>query len=141
MFEASGSERTAAAPDAVWAVLADPSRWPEWNERFELVEAEGDLAPGSTVQVKQRRGGRMRFEITALESERRLAYEARFPGARYGHEHSVAPEPGSGSEIVHRVYVDGPLAGLWSLMLSRRRIRETAASFGIEPLISGRRPK
>lgn len=103
---------------------ADPARWPEWNSQLADGELEGSLAVGEKVRVKYRRGGKMQFEITALEPERLLADEARLPGARLGHEHRLTPTDG-GCEISHRIYVRGPAASFWALMLGRRRIRES----------------
>jgi hypothetical protein len=75
-----------------------------------------------------RRGGTLRFELLELVPEVRLAYEARFPGARLGHEHGLEPA-GAGIEITHRVYLSGPLAGFWALMMGRRRMRESVRRF------------
>jgi hypothetical protein len=71
-----------------------------------------------------RRGGTVAFEVLELEPERRLRYEARFPGARLGHEQRLAPGRAS-VEVSHRVYLRGPLAGFWSLMIGRGRLRDS----------------
>ncbi len=128
MFEAIHSEEATAPPDAVWELWADPDRWPQWNDQIESGELEGDFAVGETVRVKLRRGGKMRFEIIALEPERLFIDEARFPGARFGHEHRLEPRPG-GCEITHRLYVSGFASGVWSLMMGRKRMRESVAGF------------
>jgi hypothetical protein len=78
--------------------------------------------------VKFRRGGRMQFEIVALEPERLFVDEARLPGARFGHEHRVAPK-GKGSEITHRLYVRGLFSGLFALLLGRKRMSESVVRF------------
>ncbi len=80
------------------------------------------------IRVKLRKGGTTTHEVTALDPGRRLVTEYRLPGARVGHERIVEAQ-GPGSERSHRLYVEGPLAGLWALMLGRRRLRETAAGF------------
>ena len=66
--------------------------------------------------------------VTSLEPGRRLVTEYRLPGARVGHER-IVERRGPGSEVTHRLYVDGPLAGPWSVMLGRRRMREAATAF------------
>lgn len=71
-----------------------------------------------------RRGGTVRFALLELEPERLLAYEARFPGARLGHEQRLKPGKAS-VEITHRTYLNGPLAGFWALMMGRKRMRES----------------
>ena len=70
----------------------------------------------------------MRFEVVELEPERLLVDEARFPGARLGHEHRLGPGKSS-VEVTHRLYVEGPLSGFWALMLGRKRMRKSVASF------------
>ena len=128
MFEAVHTEQVAAPPAEIWALWEDPARWPEWNTQIEHAELDGELAVGATAVVKFRRGGRVRFEVVALEPERLLTDEARFPGARLGREHRLEPR-GEGSEITHRLYVSGPVSGFWSLMLGRRRMRGSVAEF------------
>jgi hypothetical protein len=128
VFEAAHSERSTADAAAVWALWADPARWPDWNEQIERVELDGELALGAEPRVKFRRGGTVRFEVMELEPERLLVDEARFPGARLGHEHRLAPGRSS-VEISHRLYVSGPLSGLWALLLGRKRMRESVVRF------------
>lgn len=128
MFEAVHSDRARAEAADVWALWADPGRWADWNEQIESAELEGELAVGTTARVKFRRGGTVRFEVVAVEPERLFVDEARFPGARVGHEHRL--KPGASSiEITHRLYVSGPMSGLWALMLGRKRMRESVVRF------------
>ena len=128
MFETSHSRSTSFPASAVWARWANPARWSEWDERVRLAEADGELAEGVGIRVKLRKGGTTRHVVTALEPGRRLVTEYRLPGARVGHER-IVDQRGPGSELTHRLYVEGPLWVLWSLMLGRRKMRETAASF------------
>jgi hypothetical protein len=128
MFEARHAERSSAGPQAIWPLWVDPGRWREWNEQVERATVEGELAAGSTVSVKLRRGGTVRQEVIALDPGRLLITEARFPGARQGHEHRVDPR-GRGSEITHRIYVRGPLWPLFALLLGRRRMRRSVTQF------------
>lgn len=81
------------------------------------------------MRVKLRRGGTTRHRVVALEPGRRLVTEYRLPGARAGHERVVEPR-GPASQVTHRLYVDGPAAGFWALMLGRGRLRQTVAELG-----------
>jgi Polyketide cyclase / dehydrase and lipid transport len=128
VFEATHSERSTADAADIWALWADPERWPDWNEQIERAEVEVELELGAEVRIKFRRGGTVRFEVTELEPERLLIDEARFPGARLGHEHRLAPGKSS-VEITHRIYLEGPLSGFWSLMMGRKRLRESVIRF------------
>jgi uncharacterized protein YndB with AHSA1/START domain len=128
VFEAAHTERVDADAEAVWALWEDPARWPEWNNQIERAEADGELRVGTEARTKFRRGGTVRFIVVQLETGRSLINEARFPGARLGHEHRVEPRS-RGVEITHRLYVTGPLSGFWALMLGRKRMRESVARF------------
>ena len=128
MFEASHSERSSAPPAAIWALWADASRWPEWNEQLEAGELDGEFAVGTEATVKFKRGGKMRFTITALEPERLFVDEAKLPGCRFGHEHRVEPA-GSGSEITHRLYLTGATSGLFSRLFGRKRMEQSVVGF------------
>jgi uncharacterized protein YndB with AHSA1/START domain len=130
LFETSHTTRAGIPASAVWARWAKPARWPEWDARFQEAEllTEGELAVGSEVRVKLRKGGSTRHVVVALEPGRRLVTEYALPGARVGHEHLVEPM-GPGCEVTHRLYVDGPLSGVWAVMLSRKRLRETVQTF------------
>jgi len=129
LFEATHTERTSAAPSAIWALWADPARWADWNEQIQHAELDREtLQVGAQARIKFKRGGTVKFEVTAVEPERLFVDEARFPGARVGHEHRLSPA-GGGCEITHRLYVEGPLSGVWSRMLGRKRMRESVARF------------
>lgn len=75
-----------------------------------------------------RKGGAQVQLVTALDPERLLVTEWRFPGARIHHEHRLEPA-GAGSQITHRIAVSGPLWVLWALMLGRGRLRKSVAEF------------
>lgn len=128
MFAAEGSQTTQTPPSAIWARWIKPGRWAEWDPRIDSAEAEGELAVGTEVRVKLRKGGTVRQHVVALEPGEKLVTEYALPGARAGHEHVVEPR-GSGAEVTHRLYVAGPLAGLWALLLGRRKLRDSVASF------------
>jgi uncharacterized protein YndB with AHSA1/START domain len=130
LFEATNTTRAGVPASAVWARWAKPERWPEWDARFQHAEliTEGELAVGSEMKVKLRKGGSTRHVVVALEPGRRLVTEYSLPGARVGHEHLVEAR-GPGCEVTHRLYVDGALSGIWAVMLSRKRLRETVETF------------
>jgi uncharacterized protein YndB with AHSA1/START domain len=128
VFEVVASERIAAPAEAIWALWADPGRWPDWDRRIERAEVDGELRPGAEVKTKMRGGGTVRHTVVELDVGHSLTYEARFPGARSGHEHRLKPGRRS-VEVTHRRYVEGPLAGFWSLMLGRRKMREAVEGY------------
>jgi uncharacterized protein YndB with AHSA1/START domain len=128
VFEAIASERIAAPAEAVWSLWADPERWADWDRQIERAEFDGDLRQGAEVKTKMRGGGTVRHTVTEVDPGLSLAYEARFPGARSGHEHRLRPGRRS-VEVTHRRYVEGPLAGFWALMLGRKKMREAVEGY------------
>ena len=128
MFEAVHSERSSATPTAVWALWADASRWPEWNDQLESGELDGDLAVGTGATVKFKRGGKMRFTIVTVEPERLFVDEAKLPGCRFGHEHRVEPAS-NGCEITHRLYLTGATSGVFSRLFGRKRMEKSVVGF------------
>lgn len=130
MFEAAHSQRIRAPAGDVWALWAEPERWPAWDERIESVEAEGKLRVGAELRIKLRRGGRVRYEVIELEPERALAIQAAFPGARLyqGHRLSAGRES---VEVTHRVRIEGPASSFWALMMSRKRLGEAVVRMAV----------
>lgn len=128
MFEASHTDAVAAPAEAVWALGADASRWPEWNVQLESGELHGELAVGTEASVKFKRGGKMRFRVVELEHGKLFVDEAKLPGCRFGHEHRVEPS-GSGCEVTHRLYLRGATSGLFSRMFGRKRMNESVVGF------------
>ena len=118
----------AAPPEAVWAVLADPSTRPSWMT--ELVEV--DAAPGP-VEVGDRFNGRSSIlfhdfigasEVTGAEPGRHLAEEVVI-GARFVSRWDVAPTA-TGARIHHVIDVEfpaGPFSPLERWILKRRLLR------------------
>lgn len=48
--------------------------------------------------------------------------ESRLPGARMGHRHVVEPTA-DGVRLTNTIYIDGPLARVWALVLGRQAKR------------------
>ena len=146
MFEAAHSQRIRAPAGDVWALWADPERWPDWDERIDSVEAEGELRAGAELRIKLRRGGRVRYEVIELEPERALAIQAAFPGARLRQEHRLSAGRES-VEVAHRIRIDGPASSFWALMMSRKRLGEAVARMAVreaellEPASRPKRPR
>jgi hypothetical protein len=65
-----------ASPDAVWGVLTDFERYPEWNPS--LTSISGELRPGSTVSLTLALPGRPSLKVKArladVEPGRRLTW-------------------------------------------------------------------
>lgn len=94
---------SAAAPAAVFALLADGASWPAWSpiDAFEL-EREGADAPEGVGAVRVLRNGRVegRDTIVELVADRRLAYThvSSLPVKDYRGSVDLEPD-GSGTRI------------------------------------------
>jgi hypothetical protein len=108
VFEHSRTVTTSAAPEAVWALWADPSTWPSWDPSVVAVVLDGPFAQGTTGTMTL--AGPFEVPVTLVVVE---------PGARYADEltmgdlvlridHVVAPLPDGGSEVTVSTTVDGP---------------------------------
>jgi uncharacterized protein YndB with AHSA1/START domain len=64
------SRRVNASPDAVWAVVSDLSRLPDWNQFAASVEnVSGPAQPGATYTVKPHRGYEPTTHWTVTEAD------------------------------------------------------------------------
>ena len=49
---ATGEVEMAADPETVWAVMADISRWPDWNPDISAATLHGPVRPGTSFSWK-----------------------------------------------------------------------------------------
>jgi Polyketide cyclase / dehydrase and lipid transport len=64
------SRRVSASPDAVWAVVADLNRLPDWNQFAAAVEdVSGPAQPGATYTVKPHKPYEPTTHWTVTEAE------------------------------------------------------------------------
>lgn len=108
---------------AVWSrAYADASAWPLWNDALASASLLGPFAAGSRARVRFRTGLRLRFTLVEVEPDRVFTDESRLLGARMGHRHELEPLPArdgspAGVRLVNTIYIRGPLARLWALVL------------------------
>ena len=109
---AESRAETSAPPEAVYAVGSDWASRPAWHPRLQWARMDGPPAPGVRGAWKPDRARPVAVEVTAAEPGRRLVVEGvhGLPLARGHYEHEVAPRPGGGSTITHRLRLSGPLA-------------------------------
>lgn len=111
-------------PAAVWALLADPGRWPEWSPictRSRLA-AGAALAPGAELTMRLRLFRflpvTVRVKVTALRPGREIAWEKRVFGVHARHRYRVLRRA-RGSTVRNDERIAGlgpilrPLVGGW----------------------------
>lgn len=81
----------AAAPSAVWAVLTDIARWPDWFPRITAASIDGPVAVGSVIHW---RTGAMTIasRLTMVEDARRLDWDGMSDGTRGLHSWTLVAE-------------------------------------------------
>lgn len=121
------------APRTVFARWADPATWQQWDSEIRSVEFHGPAVVGAVGKLRPRSGPASSFSITGLVSNRVFTNTGRLPGAKLIFEHVVRPTVG-GSVVTVTVSLDGPLAGVWTLVL--RRPMADAARVSTEGLIA-----
>jgi len=121
----------AAAPEQVWAVLADVERWPEWTPmitRLQRVDS-GAFGVGSTARIKQPRLPTAVWRVTEFDPGRSFSWVSRRPGVRTEGGHRVTPAAGGGATVTLSVRQVGLLAGPVGLLaggLIRRYVQTEA---------------
>jgi len=110
----------AASAQAVWKVLLDVERWPEWTPTMRSVKCldPGGMRPGAEVRVTQPRLGTAVWTVTDLEPGRSFAWIRRSPGVTTRADHVVTEGP-DGTRVALGIEHSGPLAGLARLLAGR----------------------
>ena len=114
-----------AAPAAVWDVLADLRRYPEWNPLFPA--AAGDLAAGRRLTLRHTngdggRGRTIRARVTTVSPGDELGWVFRPPGMPTGLiiMYNCTLRAGNGGTLVlQREAVQGFLARFYDRRLDR----------------------
>ena len=118
-FSLSGSATTTASPAAVFAVLADHERWPEWFPLLKKTVVIGPAREGVGMRrVSTFPGTKLDELFIAWDPGKRLAFTmtAVSPGITHAFVDDCRIEPaGSGSHITYTTYLD-PVAPLLPIM-------------------------
>ena len=106
----------AADPDAVWAIVRDVERWPDWTPSVTEVRRldDGPFAVGSRVRIRQPRFPPALWTVTALDdASRSFTWVSRGPGLQVTGFHRVAPAA-SGSVATLGIEFAGLLGPFWA---------------------------
>lgn len=123
-----------ALPAAVWSVVADVDRWPEWTPTLKRIERDPSRPFGAGSEARLwLKGvlGASLWRVTDYDAERHtFTWESRAPGLHSVGGHLVEPD-GAGSRVKLRVTQNGigsmllrPLIG----RVSRRNMQLEAES-------------
>lgn len=118
---------TAAPSEAVWALLADATTWPEWSDFEEAVIEQPDADGGQGIGSRRRfryRHTRSLEEIVAFEPPRHVAYVllAGLPVRGYRGDVVLTPTGSGGTDIHWHSEFRVKVPGTGGLVV--RRLRE-----------------
>ena len=103
-----------AEAGAVWHVLSDVAKWPEWLPTVTKVTPldTTSIALGTRFVVLQPKLRPAKWKVTHIETARRFVWVARSPGLRMVAEHAVTPHDAGSSTVVLRFTFAGLLGGI-----------------------------
>lgn len=111
---------TAATPAQVWAVLGDPSRWPEFDAFLRRVRGSSGSALAGQHLLGLARLASLRIPVDVVEAvpERRLVLLVHTaPGLRETVTYELTPAVRGGTDVAVGVVVEGLLARVGALPL------------------------
>lgn len=108
-----------APVSAVWAVLSDVERWPEWTASMTSIRrtGTGPLTVGERVVVTQPRLPTVTYTMTAVDDGREFTWAAGNAVSRGVGEHVLHPRVGGGCTATLRVVQHGYAAPLVAVLL------------------------
>lgn len=128
-----------ATPEAVWAVLADTSRWPTFDPYCERIEGEPAMGAALTVYTPLAPGRAFPVKIVSFEPPRELAWTGGLPLGMLStvRTHRIIAE-GAGSRLEVNEVITGPL--LKAIAGSLPDLNEAFAAFcdGLKRQVEGR---
>ncbi len=119
-------EVTTAHRDAVWAVLSDLQRWPQWLPTVTSaasVDLDRITGTGAAYDLRQPHLPPARWTVTEWLPGAGFTWESRAPGVRTIARHTLTPTPDGGTTISLDLEWIGPLA--WLVHLVYGRLTET----------------
>jgi len=101
------------SPAAVWPVMVDVERWPEWTASVTNLERldSDPFGLGSRVRIRQPKLKTMIWRVCEFQEGRAFTWEARTPGVYVTGRHEILPTD-RGSVVTLTVNQSGWLAGL-----------------------------
>jgi hypothetical protein len=126
-----------APPQAVWAILADLGRYPEWNPLFR--EASGQVAVGSRITLRSVHPANGRLmtvkpKITVADPGAELRWVSSLPGVISG-EHSFTLTPADGGTQLEQ---SETFRGLLTVFSGKTFARAEASFQGLNEALKNR---
>jgi hypothetical protein len=110
--------RIEATAQAVWKVLADFQRYPEWNPMLVRVRARAEEGAGISFTVRLANGWKLPLwgKVSRSRTDGELRWRVGVPGVFHGEHYITIERDGNGCKVVHgedfRGLLCSPLRGL-----------------------------
>ena len=126
----SGSFRSSASPEDVWAVWTNPAEWP--GDVIVTAKIDGPFVVGATITIRVKGHPPLRSTVSRIEPPMLWTGVAKAPGLTETIDHFIEPTD-SGIVITERSVLSGPLASIAARILGRtvrKTLQATTAHFG-----------
>lgn len=99
-----------AGTDALFDVLADTARWPEWNAGVRRIDIDGPFAAGTSATMVLPDGSELPFTLAWVDPARGFEDVTEVPdaGVVVRVAHLLEARPDGGTRITYRCTVEGP---------------------------------
>lgn len=111
MLEFEHTVDVAATPAQIWARYVEVATWTEWDEGLDEVTLDGPFAVGSRGTLRPSGQEALPFTLTWMAENEGFGDETEIPGKMVlRFLHRLAPLPGGGTRVTHRLEIEGPAA-------------------------------
>ncbi len=120
------------SPERLWALLADPTLWSQWDPSLLKLELAGPVAPQQSGILQSANGMKLPLQLLRVEPLHLLEYQVRLPGIRVTFERRLTSQLDNTCGLTQRVRSGGLLA--WLLYPTQRRVFTREAERSLESL-------
>lgn len=108
-----------AAPSVIFRIYEDVANWHTWDPDTKQAFLDGPLQVGARGKLTPSKGSTVPMRVTEVTRDRSFTVESRIPLFRMVFEHELTPAA-TGTEVVHRVTLSGPLLLILGRMLGKQ---------------------
>lgn len=112
------TQLTTATPEAVWKRWTTPTDWEVDDPDLRSAEFATPPRVSAVGRVTNHGTPTQRFTFTELRPLRSMDFSIALPGATLSFPHHMRPTP-QGLSVTHGVRLEGPLSGLYGLIVGR----------------------
>jgi hypothetical protein len=106
-------QTTTATTNAIWALYADVTRWPDWDDAMERVELDGPFDVGTSGVMHVKDFGAVPFTLTLVEAPVRFVTTSPMEGFDIIFDHRIETTATEATTtITHQVRIEGPAADM-----------------------------